>query len=143
MGDAAAPSSRASAPGLRRALAWLGLAGLCAAYVQGPVAKLSDLAGARAEMAHFGLEPAPLFAAAVIGFELAACAMVLSGRFRRPAAAALCVFTLAATLLALRWWEAPAGLDRAMAANAFFEHLGLAGAWLWVALGALDGALRR
>ncbi|MDF2234102.1 DoxX family protein [Albimonas sp. CAU 1670] len=131
----------AGGAGLRRSLAWLGLAGLCAAYVQGPVAKLADFAGAQAEMAQFGLAPAPLVAAGVIAFELGACACVLGGRLRRPAAAALCLFTLAATLLALRWWALPAGHDRAMAANAFFEHLGLAGAWLWVALGALDGPL--
>lgn len=127
---------------LRRGLAGLALAGLCAAYVQGPASKLLDFKAAQAEMAHFGLEPAGPAAAALIVFELGACAMVLSGRGRRPAAAALAVFTLAATFLALRWWEAPADLDRAMTANAFFEHLGLAGAWLLVSLGAADGLLR-
>ncbi|WP_339949387.1 DoxX family protein [uncultured Albimonas sp.] len=126
----------------RRALVFLGLAGLCAAYVQGPVAKLLDFEGARAEMAHFGLAPETLFAAGVIVFELVASGLVLSGRFRRPAAAALGLFTLAATALALRWWELPPGPERAMAANAFFEHLGLAGAWLLVALGAAEALLR-
>ncbi len=102
--DAAFPATAPRGfPTLRAALARLVLAGLCAAHVQGPVAKLLDFPAAEAEMAHFGLRPAPLFAAAVIGFEFAASAMILSGRFRRPAAAALCVFTLAATLIAIRW----------------------------------------
>lgn len=115
------------------------LLALCAAYLQGAAAKLWDFTAARAEMAHFGLEPAGPAAAALIAFELTACGMVLSGRGRRGAAAALGLFTLAATALALRWWEMPAGIDRAMAANAFFEHLGLAGAWGMVALGAGRG----
>jgi uncharacterized membrane protein YphA (DoxX/SURF4 family) len=38
-----------------------------------------------------------------------------------------------ATLIALRFWELPQGDDRFMAANAFFEHLGLVGGFLLVA----------
>ena len=125
-------------PAARRALVALALLGLCAAYLQGAVAKLLDPAAARAEMAQFGLSPPWLFALAVPLFELCACALVLAGPGRRPAAAALGLFTLAATFLVLRWWEMPAGLDRSLSANAFFEHLGLAGAWLMVALGAAE-----
>ncbi|SFI28433.1 DoxX family protein [Albimonas pacifica] len=128
-------------PAARRVLVWLGLLGLCAAYLQGAIAKLFDREAALAEMAHFGLEPPWLFAVGVVAFEFCACAMVLAGRWRRPAAAALGLFTLAATFLALRWWQMPPGLDRSLAANAFFEHLGLAGAWLLVAMGAVE-ALR-
>ena len=69
----------------------------------------------------------------VIALELAASAMILSGRLRWLGALALAVFTLAATGLALRYWEMPVGQERFMAANAFYEHLGLAGGLLLVA----------
>lgn len=115
------------------ALHWLALLLLCAAFLQGPAAKLSDFPAALAEMRHFGLTPAPLFAAGVIAFELAASLMILANVWRGPAALALAAFTLAATFLALRFWEHPAGMERTMAANDFFEHLGLVGGFLLVA----------
>lgn len=111
----------------------LALLALCAAYIQGPVTKIFDFHGAIAEMNHFGLSPAPAFAIAVIVFELVASAMVISGFLRWAAALSLAGFTLLATLVALRFWELPSGMDRMMATNAFFEHLGLAGAFIIVA----------
>jgi uncharacterized membrane protein YphA (DoxX/SURF4 family) len=36
--------------------------------------------------------------------------------------------------LALRYWQMPVGQGRFMAANSFYEHLGLAGGFLLVAL---------
>jgi len=116
--------------GAARFIAYLGL---CAAYLQGGIVKLADFPGAVAEMTHFGLSPAPLFAVLVIVLELAASAMILVGRFRWLGALALAGFTLLATGLALRFWELPAGPARFMAANSFFEHLGLAGGFLLVA----------
>ena len=89
--------------------------------------------GAQAEMAHFGLEPPALFAIVVILFELAASAMILSGVYRWLGALGLAGFTLAATFVALRFWELPPGFERSMATNAFFEHLGLASAFVLVA----------
>ena len=95
--------------------------------------KLTDFPGALREMAHFGLSPAPVYAVLVIALELIASAMILTGRLRWLGAAALALFTLAATGMALRFWELPVGQERFMAANAFFEHLGLAGGFLLVA----------
>lgn len=115
------------------AIGWLALLLLCAAYIQGPLTKLFDIPGALAEMEHFGLRPASLFAGVVILFELVASAMVLSGFRRWLGALALAGFTLAATLVALRFWELAPGFERAMATNAFFEHLGLSGAFILVA----------
>ena len=112
----------------------LALLALCAAYIQGPLVKLADWPGALAEMAHFGLRPPAVFAVAVVVFELVASAMVVSGIGRRLAALALAAFTVAATLIALRFWELEPGPARAMATNAFFEHCGLAGAFVIVAL---------
>ena len=116
------------------ALRFFALLLLCAAYIQGPVTKILDFPGAIAEMEHFGLRPAALFAVGVIVFELAMSALILSGRWRGPAALALAAFTLAATFVAIRFWETPAGHGRAMAMNAFFEHLGLIGGFLLVAM---------
>jgi len=42
-------------------------------------------------------------------------------------------------LIALRFWELPAGQERFMAANAFFEHLGLVGGFILVAWYDLRG----
>ncbi|MGV4791845.1 DoxX family membrane protein [Rhizobium sp. F40D2] len=109
------------------------LLALCAAYIQGPITKIFDFNGALLEMDHFGLHPAAGFAIAVIVFELTASAMVVSGFLRWAGALALAGFTLLATFIALRFWDMAPGMDRMMATNAFFEHLGLAGAFVFVA----------
>ena len=109
------------------------LLALCAAYIQGPLTKIFDFNGALAEMDHFGLHPAAVFAVVVIIFELTASAMVISGVLRWAGALAFAGFTLMATFIALRFWEMAPGMDRMMATNAFFEHLGLAGAFVFVA----------
>ncbi|WFR97914.1 DoxX family protein [Rhizobium tumorigenes] len=121
----------------------LALIGLCAAYIQGPLTKIFDFQSAIAEMQHFGLKPAPVFAIVVIVFELTSSAMILSGFLRWIGAFALAAFTLLATFVALRFWELPPGMDRMMAANAFFEHLGLAGAFVIVAAADLAGNTKR
>lgn len=106
---------------------------LCAAYLQGAITKFLDFEAAIAEMQHFGLHPAGPSAAALIAFELGASVLVISGFLRWIGALALAVFTLMASYVALRFWEMPTGLPRTMAMNAFFEHVGLAGAFLLVA----------
>lgn len=116
-----------------RALQWLAYLGLCAAYLQGGLVKLTDFPGAIGEMNHFGFTPAPVFAVLVIVLELGASVLILSGRLRWLGALALGGFTVLATFVALRFWMLPAGQERFMAANSFFEHLGLAGGFLLVA----------
>jgi uncharacterized membrane protein YphA (DoxX/SURF4 family) len=96
--------------------------------------KLLDYPGAVAEAAHFGLPLPPAAAAITIALELTASAMVLTGRLRWLGALALCAFTLAATFIANRYWTLSPGQERFMTANAFYEHLGLAGAFLLVFL---------
>ncbi|MFC5520821.1 DoxX family protein [Polaromonas jejuensis] len=117
-----------SAPVLR----WIALLLLCAAYLQGGFNKATDFASAIAEMNHFGLSPAAPMAVAVIVLELGAAALILTGFYRWVGALALAGFTLLATFVALRFWEMPQP-ERFMAANAFFEHLGLVGGFLLVA----------
>jgi uncharacterized membrane protein YphA (DoxX/SURF4 family) len=134
-----------SAPPLRwRALSGsiakvLLLGALCSAYIQGALTKLFDFEGAIQEMTHFGLLPAPLFAAGVIAFELVTSAMIITGFHRRVGALALAAFTLAATFIALQFWSMPEGPARTGATNAFFEHLGLVAAFLLVAWTDLSG----
>jgi uncharacterized membrane protein YphA (DoxX/SURF4 family) len=105
---------------------------LCSAYLQGAFDKLRDFPGAVAEMRHFGLAPAAPLAVATIVLELAASAMVVTGRYRWLGALALAGFTVLASLLADRFWALPAAQRRPVA-NSFFEHWGLAGAFLLVA----------
>lgn len=115
------------------ALRWIALLLLCAAYLQGGLQKALDFPSAIAEMNHFGLSPAAPLAIAVIVLELGAAALILAGRLRWLGALALALFTLMATFVALRFWQMPPGPARFGAANAFFEHLGLAGGFLLVA----------
>lgn len=110
----------------------LALVALCSAYLQGGLVKATDFAAATAEMRRFGLEPAGPVAALVIALELGASAMILTGRGRWPGALLLAGFTLLASLRANAFWTLT-GPDRLAAANAFFEHLGLAGALVLVA----------
>lgn len=86
-------------------LRFLALLALCSAYIQGPLMKVYDFDGAIAEMNHFALTPAPLFAVGVVVFELAMSALILLGIFRWAAALCLAGFTVAATFLAFRFWE--------------------------------------
>jgi uncharacterized membrane protein YphA (DoxX/SURF4 family) len=121
---------------------WIALLGLCAAYLQGGIVKAIDFSGAIAEIEHFGLAPVVPIDIAVIALELGASVMILTGFYRWLAALALGGFTLMATLIALRFWDLPAGHERFMAANAFFEHLGLVGGFLLVAWHDLSAARR-
>ena len=84
------------------------------------------------EMNHFGLSPAVPFAVATLVLELGAAILILIGYYRWLAAVALAVFTFAATFVANRFWDVPEP-ERFMVTNAFFEHLGLAGAFVLVA----------
>ncbi|HEY4317312.1 MAG TPA: DoxX family protein [Herbaspirillum sp.] len=123
-----AAAARFASPGLH----WLALLGLCAAYLQGGIVKAVDFQGAVGEMAHFGLTPALPFAVLVIVLELGASALILTGYYRWIGALALAIFTLMATFMANRFWNA-APPERFMMENGFFEHLGLVGGFLLVA----------
>jgi len=118
-------------------LHFIALVGLCAAYLQGGADKLLDFHGAVAEAAHFGLPYPHVLAAATIVTELLGSALVLSGVRRWLGALWLAGFTLLATFVANRFWQAPIS-ERFMVENAFFEHLGLVGGFLLVACQDLD-----
>ncbi|HSS69669.1 MAG TPA: DoxX family protein [Casimicrobiaceae bacterium] len=110
----------------------IALLALCGAYLQGGLQKIFDFDGAIAEAQHFGLPFPAGVAAATIVTELVASALVLTGVQRWLGALWLAGFTLIATFVANRFWEV-AQPERFMVENAFFEHLGLVGAFVLVA----------
>jgi XapX domain-containing protein len=116
----------------KRAIRFIALLGLCAAYLQGGLDKLLAFNNAVAEAQHFGLPFAPAIAGATIVTELVGSALILSGAYRWIGALWLAGFTLIATFVANRFWEIPQP-DRFMVENSFFEHLGLVGGFLLVA----------
>jgi uncharacterized membrane protein YphA (DoxX/SURF4 family) len=106
---------------------WLATAtriALVSAFLIGGVQKALDFPGAVAEQAHFGLQPAWLWATAAIIIELGGSVLVILGRWVWLGAGGLGVLTAVAMLTANAFW-AMTGHDRFMATNAFFEHLGL------------------
>lgn len=111
----------------------LALLGLCSAYLQGGFNKALDFPAAVQEMQHFGLPLPTLLALATVVLELTAPIMILTGYWRGLAAFMLACFTLVATFLANRYW-ALAPPARGAMANAFYEHLGLVGGFVLVAL---------
>jgi uncharacterized membrane protein YphA (DoxX/SURF4 family) len=111
---------------------WLASLGLCAAYLQGGLAKAFDLDGAINELRHFGIAPAAPMAIATIITELVGSAFILTGFYRWLGALWLAGFTLTATFIANRFWELPLP-ERFMSENTLFEHLGLVGGFLLVA----------
>lgn len=98
--------------------------GLASAYLIGGIDKAMDFPGAVAEQAHFGLQPATLWAVLAIAVELVGSVLLMVNRWVWLAAGALGVLTLVAMLVANNFWDL-SGQARFMAKNAFFEHLGL------------------
>lgn len=111
---AARCAQRLHAPAVR----WVLLLAICAAYIQGGLVKALNVEGAIAEMTHFGLQPAALFAVLVTLLELAASALILSGFYRWLGALALAGFTLMATLMANPFWQFD-GAERGQMMNGF------------------------
>lgn len=107
---------------------------IVSAYLLGAAVKLSDWPAAIAEQAHFGMRPPALWAAATIAVEIVGPLLVLSGRLVWLGAGMLGVFTLLAALTANAFWVMPPGAERFGATNAFFEHLGLVGGFILIAL---------
>ncbi|MBP1859844.1 DoxX family protein [Rhizobium herbae] len=68
------------------------------------LAKLIDFNAGVAEMSHFGLEPAPLFNAAVIVTQLGGSALIIANRWAWLGAGALAVFTVLTIPIAHTFW---------------------------------------
>jgi len=107
---------------------------LVSAYVLGGMLKAADFPAAIAEQVHFGLHPPALFAVLTIVVELLGSALVMTHRWVWLGAGMLGVFTGLAAIKANAFWAMPDGPDRFMATNVFFEHLGLIGGFVLVAM---------
>ena len=107
---------------------------LCGAYMLGGVIKLTDWPGAVVEQTHFGMTPPALWAAITIAVELVGPLLILTGRFVWLGAGMLGVFTALAALTANAFWTMPPGPERFAATNGFFEHIGLVGGFVLVAM---------
>lgn len=114
---------------------------LVSAYLVGGVTKLVDFPAAVAEQAHFGLQPAWLWAALAIAVEIIGSALVISGRCVWLGAGALGALTFVAMLTANNFWTMQ-GPARFMAFNAFFEHLGLISGLVLVSIMASRASAR-
>ncbi len=80
------------------------------------------------------MTPPALWAAVTIAVELIGPLLILTGRFVWLGAAMLGVFTALAALTANGFWTMQAGPERFAATNAFFEHIGLVGGFVLVAM---------
>jgi uncharacterized membrane protein YphA (DoxX/SURF4 family) len=107
---------------------------LVGAYLVGAAVKVLDFPGAVAEQAHFGLHPPAVWAVLTIVVEILGAALVMSRRWVWLGAGMLGVFTGLAAITANAFWAMPDGHERFMATNAFFEHLGLIGGFVLVAI---------
>lgn len=107
---------------------------LAVAFVYSGISKLLNFDAAIAEAAHFGLSPAPVFAAAVLVTQLAGTALMLLGRglWAALGALALAGFTVVATVIGHPFW-AMSGMEQFHNRNSFLEHLGLVGGLVLVA----------
>ena len=108
------------------------LAALIAVFVYSGIDKLLHFAAAETEFNALNLHPAVLLVAATIATQLGASALLCSRRYAPWGALLLAGFTAAATLIAHRFWAAPPNAYVAEL-NAFLEHIGLIGAFIWVA----------
>lgn len=133
--DASSATPRFVAAILEHRLSWFfARLLLCGPYLLGGVAKASDWRAAVAEQAQFGMSPPAVWAALTIIVELIGPLLILTGRRVWLGAGMLGVFTLLAALIANAFWALPPGPERFGATNAFFEHLGLVGGFVLVAL---------
>lgn len=110
---------------------------LSSAFWLSGMTKMLDFTAAQAEVrALTGLEPAGLFAAAVIVTQMFGSALLmLGGRQTLAGAVILSAFTIVATVVAHAWWTKD-GPERARDYAVFFEHLGLIGGLILAALSA-------
>ena len=113
---------------------WAARVLLAIAFVYSGVSKLLNFDAAIGEANHFGLSPAPLFAAAVLATQLIGAALMLVGRglWAALGALALAGFTVIATVIGHPFWTM-SGMEQFHNRNAFLEHVGLVGGFLLVA----------
>jgi uncharacterized membrane protein YphA (DoxX/SURF4 family) len=106
---------------------------LVGAYLLGAAVKLTEFPAAIAEQAHFGMHPPAPWAALTIAVEILGSVLILANRLTWLGAGMLGVFTALAAFKANAFWTM-SGAERFAATNTFFEHLGLVGGLVLVAM---------
>ena len=100
---------------------------LTSVFLWSELPKLWNFEGALGEMAHFGLQPAWLFASATIAVQLlGSLAIISASRWAWLGAGALSVFTLSTIPLAHRFWEMQ-GMQAFLEQALVQEHISLIG----------------
>ena len=98
--------------------------------------KLLNFSGATAEMAHFGLQPAALFAALTIAVQLLGSLLVIGGgRWVWLGAGMLAVMTLGTVPVAHRYWEM-SGIQAMLEQALVQEHFSVIGGLLLAVVAA-------
>jgi putative oxidoreductase len=117
-----------SSPGADAALL-VGRLCMAAIFLWSGLGKIGGFGGFAGGLGDQGL-PVPTVAAVVaIVLEAGGAALVILGLLTRPAAAALALFTIAATLIAHDFWTIE-GAERQMQQIQFMKNLGLLGGFL-------------
>ena len=106
---------------------------MTSSYLLGGMTKLLNFSAAIAEQERFGLRPGWLCAALTILIELGGSVLVLSGYAVWLGAGALGCLTAVAMFKADNFWT-KSGQESVTQANTFFEHLGLIGGFVLIAL---------
>jgi putative oxidoreductase len=127
----ASPPDRAAA-GAQDVLLLLARVALGALFVLSGLGKLADLAGFAAGLQRIGVPFAAVLAPVGAGVELLSGLFLALGAWARPAALLVAGFTVVATLLAHRFWAAPAGQQAAQTIQ-FLKNLAIVGGLLAVA----------
>ncbi len=96
------------------------------------LSKLADFGAAKAEMIHFGLEPAGLFAVAVAATQLIGSGLVIANRWTWLGAGALGVFTALTIPIAHDFWNMEEPF-RTLEFYVVTEHVSMIGALMVVA----------
>lgn len=141
------PMTTSHAPGVTVApthpgIAALGRVLLGLIFLVSGVRKAMGYSGTVAFFGSIGLPYPEILAPAVIVLEIGAALLLMVGWQARLAALALVAFTLAATLIAHRFWEVPPAQFTDQL-NAFLKNISIIGGLLMVvALGSGSGATR-
>jgi putative oxidoreductase len=106
-----------------------GRVALAALFIPAGLSKLTNVSGFADSLENRGLPLADLLALAGAAIEFFGGIAVLIGFQTRVAAALMVLFTVAATLIAHRFWEFD-GAARATQQSAFFKNLAIAGGYL-------------
>ena len=107
----------------------IGRVALAAVFIPAGFSKLTNIAGFAAGLEKRGLPLADVLAPLGAAIEFFAGIAVLIGLQTRAAAALMILFTVAATLIAHRFWEFD-GAARATQQSAFFKNLAIVGGYL-------------